>query len=545
MAEALKAEGNECLKSKDFDGAIAKYTEAIALDASNRVYFSNRSAAYLSKGDAAAALADAEEVIRLDPTWAKGHSRKGAALHSLKRWDDACLAYEKGLKACPGDASLQRGLEDVRRQRDQATNPMKKLFGPELLTRLAAHPKYRGWLADEAFTAKLQLLMRDPESAMRTGMADPQLMEVIQFALGIPMAAEEAPPAPSEAPKAEEPPEEPPVELSEEEKADLALRERANAAKARGNELYKAKDFAGALAAYDEAISIDPREMLYVNNKAAVFMEMKEYERALETCDAAVAVGREHRAPYESLAKPFVRKAKIYKAMGDLDEAVRQFQLAQREHRDRKIEREIKLIQLEAKERAKKAYLSPELAQEAKARGNEAFRAGDFAKAVEEYEEAAKRDPRDAPIRNNLAAALQKIGDFNGALREVKKALDFDANYVKAWAKRGDIEFFMKENHKAMESYQRGLAIDDANSACRAGLQRVMQSIQSQQGVDEERVQHALADPEIQQILADPVVNQVIRDFKENPAAAQAAMRDPGMSAKLNKLVAAGVLGTA
>lgn len=43
------------------------------------------SAAYLSKGDATKALEDAEACIEANSTWAKGYSRKGAALHKLMR----------------------------------------------------------------------------------------------------------------------------------------------------------------------------------------------------------------------------------------------------------------------------------------------------------------------------------------------------------------------------------------------------------------------------------------------------------------------------
>jgi hypothetical protein len=43
-----------------------------------------------------------------------------------------------------------------------------------------------------------------------------------------------------------------------------------------------------------------------------------------------------------------------------------------------------------------------------------------------------------------LAATLLKVGDFIGAKNSVEKALEIDKTYVKAWAKKGDIEFFMK-----------------------------------------------------------------------------------------------------
>lgn len=120
-----------------------------------------------------------------------------------------------------------------------------------------------------------------------------------------------------------------------------------------------------------------------------------------------------------------------------------------------------------------------------------------------------KRDPTNAAYRNNLAAALTKIGDFNAAkaacekvsltnrplpssdavlgvfrveylilrrltfltgtcaspsfssLRGSPQALELDSKYVKAWAKKGDIEFFMKEYHKALDSYKMvGQAVD-------------------------------------------------------------------------------------
>lgn len=74
--------------------------QAIEADPSQHVYFSNRSAAYLSKKDAENALSDAEQCIKLNTSWAKGYSRKGAALHALRRYDEAKEVYEEGAY-CP------------------------------------------------------------------------------------------------------------------------------------------------------------------------------------------------------------------------------------------------------------------------------------------------------------------------------------------------------------------------------------------------------------------------------------------------------------
>jgi hypothetical protein len=44
--------------------------------------------------------------------------------------------------------------------------------------------------------------------------------------------------------------------------------------------------------------------------------------------------------------------------------------------------------------------------------------------------------------------------------------------------------------------------------------------------------------------MRDPVIMQVIRDLQENPRAGQAALSDPSVMAKIQKLIAAGVLKT-
>lgn len=69
--------------------------------------------------------------------------------------------------------------------------------------------------------------------------------------------------------------------------------------------------------------------------------------------------------------------------------------------------------------------------------------------------------------------------DFQGAKREVEKALELDEKYVKAWARKGDIEFLQKEYHKAMDSYQKGLNLEPGNKLCSDGLNKTYQMVNS------------------------------------------------------------------
>ncbi len=58
-----------------------KFSQAINIEPSNHVLYSNRSGAYASLKDFTHALEDANKVTEIKPDWAKGWTRKGAALH--------------------------------------------------------------------------------------------------------------------------------------------------------------------------------------------------------------------------------------------------------------------------------------------------------------------------------------------------------------------------------------------------------------------------------------------------------------------------------
>lgn len=68
------------MASKDYQKAIDAYTEAIAIDPNNPIYYSNRAAAWSSMGDHAVAADDAEMAIAVDPKFVKAYSRLGYVL---------------------------------------------------------------------------------------------------------------------------------------------------------------------------------------------------------------------------------------------------------------------------------------------------------------------------------------------------------------------------------------------------------------------------------------------------------------------------------
>jgi len=448
-AATFKEAGNKALQAGNFDEAISQYTLAIEVDPSDHVFYSNRSAAYLSKGDADNALVDGEKCIELKPTWAKGYSRKGAALHAKKQYEEALRVYNEGLIQVPDDAALKSAVTEVTKliESRNAAPSSGGLFGPQLLAKLVGHPKFGPKLADPSFMKKLQMLNSNPQLIMQ----DPEMMEVLQILIGgegvgdeddISSPSEDKfnPPTTENTNKksAIPVPEPEPEGLTEEERESRKRKVEALAIKEKGNTLYKQKQFAEAIAAYDEAYQIDPSNIMLLNNKAAVLIEQGACEEAIALCKEAIEKGNQYRISFEDKAKIYARIASAYTKLDDIPSAIQAYGQAQMENFDKAIERKVKNLELEYKKSLKAKYVNPELGLEAKEKGNAAFRDGKFPEAITHYEEAVKRDPTNAAYYNNLAAALLKMGLFNDAKREVEKSLDLDRKYVKAWAKKGD-----------------------------------------------------------------------------------------------------------
>ena len=82
-AQEFKEMGNEAYKARDFRKALAHYSAAIAVDPAIAAFWSNRAATNIMLMRPAAALADADQVCKLEPDNVKGFLRAGKALTAL------------------------------------------------------------------------------------------------------------------------------------------------------------------------------------------------------------------------------------------------------------------------------------------------------------------------------------------------------------------------------------------------------------------------------------------------------------------------------
>ncbi|WFD08035.1 Hsp90 cochaperone [Malassezia vespertilionis] len=566
----LKAQGNASFAAKDYENAIKHYTSAI--DAANQsgekdglhVLYSNRSASHAGLKHWDEALKDADKTIEANPNFAKGYGRKGSALHGAHKYDEAVAAYKQGLEKVPEDAGLKKGLADVERAQSPSMDPFGAMFkDPQLFAKLAMSPKTKPYLDDPSYVQKLQELQSGAANPM-TVLQDQRMVETMGVLMGVDMQAFQRPEdvpdvaKPAETPKAAPPaetPEEPMPETNVDAKVDTGeakARADADAQKKLGNEHYLKRDFAAAAEHYKKAWELC-KDITYLNNLGAVYFEEGKYDECIKTCEEAVEQGRSMRADYKLVAKAFGRIGSAYLKKDDLDKAIFYFEKSLTEHRTPDVLERLRSTERAKRDRARAAYIDPAKAEEERTRGNALFKEGDFPGSVQAYTEAIRRNPDDPRGYTNRASAYTKLTALPEALKDADEAIKVDPNFVKAYIRKSNVLYAMKEYTKALEVTQRAADVDNAQEGgaqhqheIQGQTSKCMQALYSQRSTEseEETLQRAMRDPEVASILQDPVMQSILQQAQSDPGALQDHMKNTAIRAKIQKLIAAGIIRT-
>jgi len=146
--------------SKDYDRAIADYSEAIRLNPKYATAYNNRGLGYKQKGDYDRAIADFNDAIRLDPKYAIAYDNRGDVYAAKRDHDHAIADYSDAIRLDPKNAIYYNDRGEIYRTKgdnDRAIEGYDLLIG--LQPSSANWWNYRCW--DRAILDRLEPAMAD------------------------------------------------------------------------------------------------------------------------------------------------------------------------------------------------------------------------------------------------------------------------------------------------------------------------------------------------------------------------------------------------
>lgn len=157
-----------------------------------------------------------------------------------------------------------------------------------------------------------------------------------------------------------------------------------------------------------------------------------------------------------------------------------------------------------------------------------------------------KRAPEDPRGYSNRAAALIKLMSFPGAVQDCDEAIKRDSNFIRAYLRKAQALFGMKEYNKCIDICTEASQHDDGKNAreIEQQQQKALEALYSARAgeTEEQTTERIQRDPEIMSILQDPVMQSILQQAKDNPAALQDHMKNPQIANKVRRLVQAGVI---
>lgn len=180
------------------------------------------------------------------------------------------------------------------------------------------------------------------------------------------------------------------------------------------------------------------------------------------------------------------------------------------------------------------------MAEEAKAKGNKAFSAGDFDEAIDHFTDAIKLAPENHVLYSNRSASYASLHRYQEALDDAKKTVELKPDWPKGYSRLGAAYQGLRDYEEAVAAYKKGLSVDPLNEALKSGLADAKAALAKDDANEgsnplgkvfqgPELWTKLAADPRTRGYLADPSFRSKVADIQKNPNMLNLYMSDPRM----------------
>ncbi|XP_065857988.1 hsp70-Hsp90 organizing protein 3 [Euphorbia lathyris] len=188
------------------------------------------------------------------------------------------------------------------------------------------------------------------------------------------------------------------------------------------------------------------------------------------------------------------------------------------------------------------------MADEAKAKGNAAFSAGDFSSAVKHFSDAISLAPSNHVLYSNRSAAYASLHNYSDALVDAKKTVELKPDWSKGYSRLGAAHLGLNQAQDAISAYRKGLEIDPNNEPLKSGLADAQAAASRSRSVPPpspfgdafsgpEMWAKLTADPSTRMYLQQPDFVKMMQDIQKNPSNLNLHLKDQRVMQALGVLL--------
>ncbi|CAL1375661.1 unnamed protein product [Linum trigynum] len=193
------------------------------------------------------------------------------------------------------------------------------------------------------------------------------------------------------------------------------------------------------------------------------------------------------------------------------------------------------------------------MADEAKAKGNAAFSAGDYTTAIKHFSDAIAVAPTNHVLYSNRSAAYASLQKYADALNDAKKTVELKPDWSKGYSRLGAAHLGLTQYQDAIVAYKKGLDFDPNNDALKSGLADAESAAAASSSRSRAAPQGAnpfadsfsgpemwaklTADPSTRPFLQQPDFVKMMQDIQKNPSNLNLYLKDQRVMQALGVLL--------